>query len=82
MRGVEQDTEEEAGCDAFARDTLIPRDAWEPFIYRECFSERDVCEFAEESAIHPGIVVGRLQHERLIPFRSLNHLKMRLAWSD
>ena len=82
MKGIEQNAEEEAICDAFARDTLIPGDAWEAFTYKECFSERDVREFAEESGIHPGIVVGRLQHEHFIPHHSLNHLKTRLVWSD
>ena len=82
MKGIEQNAEEEDACDAFARDTLIPGDAWEAFTYKECFSERDVREFAEESGIHPGIVVGRLQHEHFIPHHSLNHLKVRLVWSD
>ena len=82
MRGIAQDAKEEAVCDAFARDTLIPGDAWEAFTYKECFSERDVSEFAEESGIHAGIVVGRLQHEHFIRHHRLNHLKMQLAWPD
>ncbi len=82
MRGIDQDAEEEAVCDAFARDTLIPSDIWEAFTYKECFSERDVREFAGESGIHAGIVAGRLQHEHFIPHHSLNDLKMRLEWRD
>ena len=80
MRGIDQNAEEEAACDAFARDMLIPRAPWEAFTYRECFLESEVRTFAEESVIHPGVVVGRLQRERLIPFNRLNHLKMRLEW--
>ena len=81
MRGIARDAGEEAACDAFARDTLIPGDAWAAFTGEARFSGRDVRAFAEESGIHPGIVVGRLQHERIIPFSSLNHLKMRLKWA-
>jgi HTH-type transcriptional regulator/antitoxin HigA len=43
-------------------------------------SKRAVQKFASELDIHPGIVAGRLQHERLIPFRNLNGLKMKLQW--
>ncbi len=81
MRGIERDAGEEAACDAFARDILISGGDWSAFTGGERFSERAVRAFAEESGVHPGIVVGRLQHERFIPFSSLNHLKMRLEWA-
>jgi HTH-type transcriptional regulator/antitoxin HigA len=41
----------------------------------------DVPEFAERLGIAPGIVVGRLQHERLIPNYRGNELRHRLAFS-
>lgn len=82
MRGIDQDAEEEAACDAFARDMLIPGDDWGAFTSKACFAESEVRTFAAEVGIHPGVVVGRLQHEHFIAYRNLNHLKMRLAWSD
>ena len=36
----------------------------------------DVCAFAEEIGIHPGIVVGRLQHDGLIDPSWMNDLKV------
>lgn len=46
------------------------------------FSAARVQAFAKRGKIAPGIVVGRLQHERLLPFNQLNHLKRRLQCVD
>ena len=39
------------------------------------YSERSVLRFAREQGIAPGIVVGRMQLERLIKYSMLNNLK-------
>lgn len=59
-----------------ARDLLIPRDKFDAFVKktRPFFSRNVVLAFARELGIHPSIVVGRLQHERLIPFTNLRNL--------
>jgi len=74
------DVAKEEEADRFARDQLIPAPAFAEFVSRNRMSKRAVQKFASELDIHPGIVVGRLQHERLIPFRNLNGLKMKLQW--
>lgn len=33
--------------------------------------------FADKIGIHPGIVLGRLQHDRFVDFRSLNDLRVK-----
>jgi hypothetical protein len=38
-------------------------------------------EFAKEAGIAPGIVVGRLQHEKLLPSTHCNELKRYLTWN-
>lgn len=39
--------------------------------------------FAGELSIHPGIVVGRLQHEGIVPYASpLNTMKVSFRWAD
>jgi HTH-type transcriptional regulator/antitoxin HigA len=39
--------------------------------------------FADELSIHPGIVVGRLQHEQIVSYASpLNALKVSFRWAD
>jgi HTH-type transcriptional regulator/antitoxin HigA len=34
--------------------------------------ETDICLFAQKLGIAPGIVVGRMQHEQLLPFNRFN----------
>ncbi len=72
--------EEEADC--FARDQLISARAYADFVSRIGFCKSVIQEFAKEIGIHPGIVVGRLQHERRIPYPNLNGLKMKLKWAS
>ena len=65
--------EEEAN--AWAADQLIPpRDA--PELAR-LITKESVKAFAHRIGIHPGIVVGRLQHDRTISFKQMNDLKVR-----
>lgn len=78
--GDSTDIEREA--DMWASDALIPRRTWDRFIASSLsYGERDVRAFAEEQGIAPGIVVGMLQHRRLLPWGTrLNRLKVRLTW--
>lgn len=39
-----------------------------------------IISFANRLSLHPGIVVGRLQHEGIIDFKILNGLKARYEW--
>lgn len=75
--------EVEAEADAFARDRLIP-----PASYREFLeqvgsrpSSEAIVEFARSIEVAPGVVVGRLQHDRHLPFSASNQLKRRVRWS-
>ncbi len=72
----ENDQEREA--DRFARDTLIP-----PARARELQflkSKSAICNFAQLLHISAGIVVGRLQHDGLVPPSHCNDLKRKLQW--
>ncbi len=80
--GVERNAGEEDACDAFARDLLIPPTDWAAFITAENFAEASVRAFAKRQGIDPGIVAGRLQHEKRVPYNRLQNLKMRLRWVD
>ncbi len=73
----------EAEADAFAADMLIPPDAWRSFVEtRDYRSKAGITTFADEIGIAPGIVVGRLQHEKRIPHRNCNELKVSFRWGD
>jgi len=44
-------------------------------------SKADVVRFANELGIAPGIVVGRLQHEKIIPYTHFRDLTITLRWA-
>ena len=65
----------------FMEDILIPRSEWEEFASAGSFSVRSISAFECRLGIAPGIVVGRLQHEMMIPFNRFNSLKRHLKWA-
>ncbi len=73
-----ENTSQETGADKFARDTLIPPAPYRAFIVAGQFTAEAITRFAVSVGIHPGIVVGRLQHEGRVPHRTfLNGLRER-----
>ena len=75
-------TELEQEADKWAANTLISHTAWSQFVGKADFSTSAVRRFAVQQGIAPGIIAGRLQHEKLVPYNRLNHLKERLVWID
>ena len=75
-------TEFEEEANSFARDLLIPPDAWEGFCEKGWFIEKTIQEFSDSVGIAPFIVVGRLQKEEKIGYRELVHMKEQYSWSD
>lgn len=67
--------EDEARADRFAQEFLIPQEALRSFKEKGDFCEKAIESFAEKIGIHPGIVVGRLQREKVIGPEMMNHLK-------
>lgn len=80
--GADEDTTKEAEADRFAQDRLVPRAAWDAFVAAGHFDGVDVQAFADGQGIAPGIVAGRLQHERHVGFNELNFLKRRFEWIE
>ncbi len=70
----------EREADRFAEDVLIPRDEWDRLVRAGQFDRTSVRKFARLQGIAPGVVIGRLQHARLIPYSHMNNLKRRLQW--
>ncbi len=67
--------EDEKNADAWSSDMLIPSDLFSKFVSDENISQAEVCSFAKEIDIAPGIVVGRLQNEGRIEYSMMNGLK-------
>ena len=76
------ENEEERAADRFAANHLIPPSDFQRLRQRGAYSEGFVREFAEQLGIAAGIVVGRLQHDQLLPFTHLNGLKRRFRWVE
>lgn len=64
----------------FAARSLIPDPAYRRLCSQDYRRTAVVEAFAKEIGIAPGIVVGRLQFEKLIPQANLNGLKQRYVW--
>jgi len=80
--GIDGDEPAELEANTFASDFLIPPEAWAAFLEGDHRSQTAVVRFARDIGIAPGIVVGRLQHDELVPWQSsLNSLKVRLRWT-
>lgn len=72
----------EREADVFATNMLIPQAEYRAFMESyPCFTSREIRDFAQKVGIAPGIVVGRLQHERILRFSDKNELKVRLDWA-
>ncbi len=74
-------SKQEREADAFAREVLFPKAAEDDYRHIEPI-EAHVIELAKRHGLHPGIVVGRLQHDGRLPWNRMNHLKERYRWSD
>ena len=69
-------------ADKFASDNLIPPKEYKVFIENNSFLRNDIIDFAENIGIHPGIVVGRLQHDWKLDFSQQNSLREQYIWGD
>jgi HTH-type transcriptional regulator / antitoxin HigA len=76
MEGLDPALEAEA--DQLAGDLLIPPSSAK--ILATLFTEGEFEALAKDIGVHPGILVGRAQRERWIPYQRLNHLKLRYEW--
>ena len=73
----------ESEANAFASDWLIPQNLYRSFVKGGSWTNcQNIARFAEEIGIAPGIVVGRLQHDKLIPHSRCYYLKKKLEWCD
>ena len=68
--------QDEKDADNWSGDTLINPAEFAAFRRGRDYSERIVLAFAREQQIAPGIVVGRMQRERMIKYSMLNNLKV------
>jgi HTH-type transcriptional regulator/antitoxin HigA len=74
-------TEKEQEANAFSESLLVPQNRQEDLV-RLRTRARDVIKFAVSVGTSPGIVVGQMQHRRMIGPQQLNFLKRRYGWDE
>ncbi len=72
--------EEEANV--WAANFLVPKTEWQKFKSRNPRSKAVISSFARKQGIAPGVIVGMLQHEGVLPWTHLNGLKQRYRWNE
>ena len=72
--------EKEKEANMFAKDKLIPPTALRQFLQCRKPTLDEIKKFAQELGIAPGIIVGRLQHEGILPRNIGNKLKVFYTW--
>lgn len=77
-----EDNDIEKTADRISRDFLIPPVQYRSFVRNGKFYESDILRFAAQIGIHPGIVVGRLQHDKFIQWNWHNGLKDTFSWAE
>jgi addiction module HigA family antidote len=80
IEGKGMDGVKETEADDFACDRLIPLAAYTDFVATRHLTLAEITAFASEVGIAPGIVVGRLQHDELLPRNQGNKLKVFYSW--
>ncbi|MDJ0597442.1 MAG: HigA family addiction module antitoxin [Crocosphaera sp.] len=71
-----QKKEQEAN--QFAANFLIPPIEWQEFLLSFSRTEDDIIAFANRLKISPGIIVGRLQYEKVLNYSYFNQLKQKI----
>lgn len=72
----------ETQADRFAEETLVGSDRLNKFIASNPNSKVKVRLFANECGVHPGIIVGMLQHRGVVKYRHMNALKVKFDWVE
>jgi HTH-type transcriptional regulator/antitoxin HigA len=74
----ESSSNDEAEANQWSANILIPEKDYSA-IKKSTMSLVEITEFSRRLNLHAGIIVGRLQHDHLIPWDKFNHLKVQFS---
>ena len=80
IEGLNEADDAEVRANEFSQNILIPDQYKEEL--KTLTTEESIVKFAKKVGVHPGIVVGRLQYEKIIPQKKFNKLKMKVMWVE
>lgn len=72
----------EAEADRFATDTLIPPNFYTDILDSGIVHGTQIENWAQELGIAPGILLGRLQHDNVIPQNRYHYLHQKFEWDN
>ena len=78
---MEMDYKLEKEADEFASNHLISKTQMRQLSPTKYITDEEIISFAKSIGIHPGIVAGRLQHEKIIPPNRCANLKEKYIFS-
>ncbi|WP_109040714.1 ImmA/IrrE family metallo-endopeptidase [Azospira sp. I13] len=70
---------EEQEANDYSEKTLIP-EAFREELFATKADARSIIRLARKIGVSPGVLVGQLQHHRLLQPSQMNHLKVRYSW--
>ncbi|AEJ03075.1 plasmid maintenance system antidote protein, XRE family [Nitrosomonas sp. Is79A3] len=71
---------QEQEADLFAQKALIPCEEYQTFLKSEDISHVSIKNFSDSIGIFPGIVTGRLQHDKKLP-HTIHYHRIRYKWN-
>lgn len=71
---------QELEADNYSQKSLIPFEPYNEFLKNGDFSSLSINNFSEKIGIFPGIVTGRLQHDKKLP-QTIHHHRIRYKWT-
>jgi len=78
VEGTPVDKEKEEEANQFASKWLLKESELQEIIDSAPLDEEMIMEFADKFRTPPGVIIGRLQHLKLIPFSIGNHLRQKI----
>jgi len=64
----DKDLKKEKEADEFAVKWTLSKEEEQEILQQDIISEEDIIEFAQKFNTHPAIIIGRLQHDKIIPY--------------
>lgn len=81
LKGSVLDEQKEQEANLFAQKVLLPQKALSQLMDSP-IDQTLIVEYAKKFKCHPGIIVGQLQHEKVLPYTHFNNLKVKIELFD
>lgn len=82
VEGAKLDNSKEEEANAFARKFLLVNGEYDERVSNRNITEDLIRKYSAKFKIHPGILVGILQHDGYLPHSQFNYLKVKIALFD